>query len=873
LLVVATVMGCAYPELKTGAGGTHAAAGTQATGGTYAGGSAAGATGTSSGGKGGNAAGATGTSSSGKGGSAAGATGMSSSGGKGGSAAGATSSSGKGGNSGSSDAGVGDAPGSQPDVPAGGTGGGGTSTSGTSSTGGSSESSSGAGPNCPALTSPANGSVSVPDASPGSTAVYYCDPGYNLSGSMTRTCQPDGTWNVPEPSCAILDCGALTDPANGSVSASPTTYGSTADYTCNLGYGLLGTSPRTCQADGTWSGTAPTCSPADCATAPSPANGVVTTTGTTFGSTATYSCDPGYDLSSTDARTCQADGTWSGTTPTCASVECGSPPGLGYTGSVSVTGTTYGSTATYTCNLGYSMTGAKTRTCQADGTWSGITPACTVVDCGSPPDTANGSFTITGTTYNATATYTCKTGYSLSGFSMRTCQADGTWSTPAPLCSVMMLTLTVGKSGYGKGTVSSSAGDISCGVACAGTAASYAYGTNIILTATADTGTSQQFIGWTSTPNFTSCTQKLTPSCSFALTQDTTLTADFSPPPNYMFTTSTLQGPGSLGGLAGADALCATLAANAYLSGKYVAWLSSTTVSAPSRLGNASGWIRTDGKPVLNYVTDIVNNKFFYPPRLDELGRDLGVDPVVMTSTNPDGTPATSNPYYGTCGDFTSIVDDGHLVEGGFASANSYKFTMYAYIGCSQSVRLYCFGVDRQAQLVVTPAVGRYAFVTKQPWLPSGGISSADAVCQQDATAANLPGTYKAMLAQTGYQRSAASRFNLNGLPWIRPDGILLAPTAAVFFSTTLLDATPNMTADGSVHYSHNGAWTGATGGMIDGTDATDCTSWTSTIGKASAGPVDDTSTASYFNYWPADQTFGYSCDFTNMLLTCLQDS
>jgi len=129
------------------------------------------------------------------------------------------------------------------------------------------------------------------------------------------------------------------------------------------------------------------------------------------------------------------------------------------------------------------------------------------------------------------------------------------------------------------------------------------------------------------------------------------------------------------------------------------------------------------------------------------------------------------------------------------------------------------------------------------------------------------------MLAQTGYQRSAASRFNLNGLPWIRPDGILLAPTAAVFFSTTLLDATPNMTADGSVHYSHNGAWTGATGGMIDGTDATDCTSWTSTIGKASAGPVDDTVTASYFNYWPADQTFGYSCDFTNMLLTCLQDS
>jgi hypothetical protein len=101
----------------------------------------------------------------------------------------------------------------------------------------------------------------------------------------------------------------------------------------------------------------------------------------------------------------------------------------------------------------------------------------------------------------------------------------------------------------------------------------------------------------------------------------------------------------------------------------------------------------------------------------------------------------------------------------------------------------------------------------------------------------------------------------------------LLAPTAATFFATALLDAVPNMTADGSVHYYHAGAWTGAPTGMTAGTDATDCTSWTSTAGKASTGPVDDTVTATYFNYWPIDGVISYACSETNMYLTCLQNS
>ena len=55
-----------------------------------------------------------------------------------------------------------------------------------------------------------------------------------------------------------VDCGNLTNPANGQViHTAGTTYGQRATYSCNTGYNLVGGTTRTGQATGVWVGSAP----------------------------------------------------------------------------------------------------------------------------------------------------------------------------------------------------------------------------------------------------------------------------------------------------------------------------------------------------------------------------------------------------------------------------------------------------------------------------------------------------------------------------------------------------------------------------------------------------------------------------------------
>ena len=60
----------------------------------------------------------------------------------------------------------------------------------------------------------------------------------------------------------------------------------------------------------------------DCGFLPNPVNGMVSVTETTVGSTASYSCNgSNYLLVGAAERTCQADGMWSGSAPDCGKLQ------------------------------------------------------------------------------------------------------------------------------------------------------------------------------------------------------------------------------------------------------------------------------------------------------------------------------------------------------------------------------------------------------------------------------------------------------------------------------------------------------------------------------------------------------------------------
>ena len=58
---------------------------------------------------------------------------------------------------------------------------------------------------CPAIMAPANGSISAGNSTYGTTRMYRCNAGFVISGSNTTQCQLDKTWSSPQPTCVQAD--------------------------------------------------------------------------------------------------------------------------------------------------------------------------------------------------------------------------------------------------------------------------------------------------------------------------------------------------------------------------------------------------------------------------------------------------------------------------------------------------------------------------------------------------------------------------------------------------------------------------------------------------------------------------------------------
>lgn len=187
---------------------------------------------------------------------------------------------------------------------------------------------------CPSISAPANGLVSFSSTPPTypATANFSCNAGYATTQVKLSQCLQDSNgamyWNYPAPTCTGVPCAPLGDPSNGKVTVSNyNQYPSTANYSCNAGY-VVDIPSATCLTTGFWSpSTSATCVGVPCRNDSSfyVANGgsvyPTTTNSQRYPSTATYTCLPGYSISSAQ-RLCQSDGTWFPTQPTCTGVPC-----------------------------------------------------------------------------------------------------------------------------------------------------------------------------------------------------------------------------------------------------------------------------------------------------------------------------------------------------------------------------------------------------------------------------------------------------------------------------------------------------------------------------------------------------------------------
>lgn len=276
---------------------------------------------------------------------------------------------------------------------------------------------------------------------------------------------------------------------------------------------------------------------------------------------------------------------------------------------------------------------------------------------------------------------------------------------------------------------------------------------------------------------------------------DVAITVDAADRPNRMFAMYPVAN-GNFGGLAGADAICQARADSRSLGGTWLAILWSSAGGPSLRFAGSRGWVDLAGTPLVDRAEDL-DHANLRPLRIDDMGA-----PITMT-----GAHAFRGDINDHCNDWTSDLSDGVLAYELYAAWDN-----DSYLNCSSTTAaMICAETGHVAAQVPTVEPGRIAFISETGWIPTGGLAAADAVCQGEATAAGLPGTFAALL--TTSNATAESRFSSAGLPWRRVDGIRVTADLAV----PLWDSFIARTAGGAVTRSRT--WYGST--------TQNCNDWT----------------------------------------------
>ncbi|XP_069732198.1 complement component receptor 1-like protein [Phaenicophaeus curvirostris] len=292
-----------------------------------------------------------------------------------------------------------------------------------------------------------------------SVVEYVCRPGYirNAKTRNTLVCGENTQWHGITEICIPKLCPYPGEPDHGRlVLPEKFFFGSSANFTCNTGYRLVGNSEIHCVLKNgvvTWDRDIPMCEAIPCLPPPEIANGDHTGAGQDefeYGASVTYRCHTVRrgerpfslvgDASIFCTTTDNVNGVWSKPAPECKVVSCEHPAVengnllSGYQADY-----TYRDTVLFDCNFRYSLNGSGTSTCKENSLWDPPLPLCQRSSCDDPPDVWNAvKAKLAGNLFpvETIITYECREGYQFSpGETTRhiKCLPDFTWSeTPDP---------------------------------------------------------------------------------------------------------------------------------------------------------------------------------------------------------------------------------------------------------------------------------------------------------------------------------------------------------------------------------------------------------------------------------------------------------
>ncbi|XP_064226842.1 E-selectin isoform X1 [Aotus nancymaae] len=313
--------------------------------------------------------------------------------------------------------------------------------------------------NCTALESPEHGSLvcshPLGNFSYNSSCSVSCDRGYLPSSTEATQCTSSGEWSAPIPACNVVECDALTNPANGFVECfqSPGSFpwNTTCTFDCEEGFELMGAQSLRCTSSGNWDNEKPMCKAVTCRAIPEPQNGSVTCSHSptgefTFNSSCNFTCEEGFMLQGPAQVECTTQGTWTSQIPVCEAFQCTvlSSPERGLMNCLPSASGSFqnGSSCEFSCEQGFVLKGSKRLQCGPTGEWDNEKPTCEAVRCDAVHQLPRGVVRCAHSplgefTYKSSCAFSCEEGFELHGSTRLECTSQGQWTQEVPSCQVV----------------------------------------------------------------------------------------------------------------------------------------------------------------------------------------------------------------------------------------------------------------------------------------------------------------------------------------------------------------------------------------------------------------------------------------------------